>query len=228
MILFIITSSHHRNRSDPFFALVQIKSNTTSSLKVNHRYLVPRKKGPGLSGGEKSSVLRCEIRIKALRTAFSQLDGDAVKHLTDSGCTVAPAWLQTLPFHSISNNAARVSFLSFSFEWPQGGQEDKDDRIILAALYKEPVSSPDTVTIKVPGWLLMGITSRTLPLKTTVLRSVFCSYKQIACLGVVLWQLHSLSIRKEQLRVLLYYTETGTFSRVSSHPGHVGFERYAP
>lgn len=140
------------------------------------------KKSPGLSRGENHSVSIAKLKKKkALRTAFSRQEGDVVKHLIESGCTVVLGWWQ---FHSedhIQQCGAWPSFLSFSFEWPQGGQEDKDDRIILAALWKELVTSPDTVTIKVPGWLLMGITSRKLSLKTTVLRSVFCSYKQIVC-----------------------------------------------
>lgn len=187
--------------SSPWFRSNQ----TLPPLKVNCCSLVPRKKGPRPSGGEKRSGLRCEIKLKALSTAFSRQDGDAVKHLTESGCTVAPAWWQTLQFHSednIQQCGARVSFLSSSFERPQGGQEDKDDRISLAALRKETVPSPDTVIIKVLGWLLMAITSRTPPRKTTVLRSAFCSYRLIVCLGVVRRQLHCLSIRRERLRVL--------------------------
>lgn len=184
--------------SSPWFRSNQ----TPPPLKVIRRSLVPWKKGPRPSGGEKQSGLRCEIKLKALSTAFSRQDGDAVKHLTES---VAPAWWQTLQFHSEANIqqcGARVSFLSFSFEWPQGGQEDKDDRMSLAALRKESVPSPDTVIIKVLGWLLMAITSRMPPRKTTVLRSAFCSYRPIGCLGVVRRQLHCLSIRRERLRVL--------------------------
>lgn len=69
-----------------------------------------------------------------------------IKYLNQPSCgrqasrlysTVAPPWWQTVEFRSednIQQYGAQLSLFSFSFDKPQGGQQDKDDRIILTVL----------------------------------------------------------------------------------------------
>lgn len=122
LILFFIMCSHLLNRCEPFFSVIQIKSNSIFSLKVNDCALVPR-----LRGGQKHSRLCCEIKKGSEKCLQHRCCGqasststDMIKYLSQAVCTAQQLhlggrrWSSTL--RTLSNNTAHNSFFSFSFD----------------------------------------------------------------------------------------------------------------
>lgn len=118
-------------RCDAFFSVIQIKSNSISSLEVNDCALVLR-----LRGGQKHSRLCCEILKKGSEKCLqhrcsgqaSRTNTHMIKYLSQSSCgrqasrlysTVAPPWWQTVEFCSednIQQYGAQLPLFSFSFD----------------------------------------------------------------------------------------------------------------
>lgn len=106
----------------------------------------------------------------------------------------------------------RASSLSFSFEWPQGGDEDEDERTVLAALktarYKPRFCHHQSCWIPADG--------NVASCEDDCSQIVFLQ----RC-GVAPQSLN----QKEQLGVPLCGSKPGLVSGASTRPGHAGVKR---